>query len=133
MIFLRLCFSRPHMCCGNIEQILGRLIKGSIFRLAYFLPSNFEYCKTCIGTLSFPKIDAKSDFTICVELKLRIRGGVYDIANEARLRLMEFEAVKQVHGGVKQLIEMERKAQIRRFLYLTFLTKYDLWSTNVFE
>lgn len=37
-------------------------------------------------------------------------GGVYDISNKARLGLTEFEAVKQMHDGVKELIEMERKA-----------------------
>uniref|UniRef100_A0A8R1TQJ7 arginine kinase n=1 Tax=Onchocerca volvulus TaxID=6282 RepID=A0A8R1TQJ7_ONCVO len=35
---------------------------------------------------------------------------VYDISNKIRFGLKEFEAVKQMHDGVKQLIEMEKKA-----------------------
>uniref|UniRef100_A0A0R3QZ85 arginine kinase n=1 Tax=Brugia timori TaxID=42155 RepID=A0A0R3QZ85_9BILA len=124
---------------GNVgqrstPQVLQRLIKG-LKTIEKSLPFSRDprlgwltFCPTNLGTtirasvhIRLPKISAKPDFKkICDELKLQIRGihgehsesagGVYDISNKARLGLTEFEAVKQMHDGVKQLIEMERKA-----------------------
>ncbi|VDN85955.1 unnamed protein product, partial [Brugia pahangi] len=119
---------------GNVGQVLQRLIKG-LKTIEKSLPFSRDprlgwltFCPTNLGTtirasvhIRLPKISAKPDFKkICDELKLQIRGihgehsesagGVYDISNKARLGLTEFEAVKQMHDGVKQLIEMERKA-----------------------
>ncbi|EJW80656.1 arginine kinase [Wuchereria bancrofti] len=119
---------------GNVGQVLERLVKG-LKTMEKSLPFSRDsrlgwltFCPTNLGTtirasvhIRLPKISAKPDFKkICDELKLQIRGihgehsesagGVYDISNKARLGLTEFEAVKQMHDGVKQLIEMERNA-----------------------
>lgn len=34
-------------------------------------------------------------------------GGVYDISNKRRLGLTEFEAVKEMHDGILELIKIE--------------------------
>ncbi|MCP9263341.1 Arginine kinase [Dirofilaria immitis] len=119
---------------GHVGQVLERLIKGLKMienslrfsrdpRLGWL-----TFCPTNLGTtirasvhIRLPKISAKPDFKkTCDGLKLQIRGihgehsestdSIYDISNKARLGLTEFEAVKQMYDGVKQLIEMERRA-----------------------
>lgn len=37
-------------------------------------------------------------------------GGVYDISNRRRLGLTEYQAVKEMHDGIAELIKMEREA-----------------------
>ncbi|ETN84618.1 hypothetical protein NECAME_17073 [Necator americanus] len=56
---------------------------------------------------------------MCDKLNLQVRGihgehtesdgGVYDISNKARLGLSEYQAVKQMYDGVKELIAAEEK------------------------
>lgn len=36
-------------------------------------------------------------------------GGVYDISNKRRMGLTEYDAVKEMHDGIKELIKMERE------------------------
>lgn len=36
-------------------------------------------------------------------------GGVYDISNKARLGLSEYQAVKQMYDGIKELIKLEKE------------------------
>ncbi|KAK0393299.1 hypothetical protein QR680_000139 [Steinernema hermaphroditum] len=119
---------------GNVGAVLERLIKGVKNIEAQVPFSRHErlgwltFCPTNLGTtvrasvhIRLPKVSARPDFKkICDELGLQIRGihgehsesagGVYDISNKARLGLTEFEAVKQLHSGVKKLIELEESA-----------------------
>ncbi|TMS33905.1 hypothetical protein L596_001593 [Steinernema carpocapsae] len=119
---------------GNVGQVLERLIKGVKAIQAQVPFSRDErlgwltFCPSNLGTtvrasvhIRLPKISTQPDFkTICDALGLQIRGihgehsesagGVYDISNKARLGLTEFEAVQQLHSGVKKLIELEQAA-----------------------
>jgi len=38
----------------------------------------------------------------------KVKGNVFDISNKRRLGVTEFEAVKELHDGVIQLIKLER-------------------------
>lgn len=37
-------------------------------------------------------------------------GGIYDISNKRRMGLTEYEAVKEMYDGIKELIKMEKEA-----------------------
>nr|CAD2207232.1 unnamed protein product [Meloidogyne enterolobii] len=89
--------------------------------LVNFCPSNLGTTIRASVHIKLPKISLKENFKkICEELKLQIRGingehteteeenNVFDISNKKRLGINEFEAVKQMHEGVKKLIELEK-------------------------
>ena len=37
------------------------------------------------------------------------KGGLYDVSNRERMGLTEFDAVKKMYDGVKELIRMEQE------------------------
>uniref|UniRef100_A0A0K0E6X3 arginine kinase n=1 Tax=Strongyloides stercoralis TaxID=6248 RepID=A0A0K0E6X3_STRER len=87
------------------------------------------HCCTNLGSsvrasvhIKLPKVSARKDFKeICERLNLQVRGihgehsesegGIYDISNKARLGLTEYQAVKQMYDGVKELIRMEEESK----------------------
>lgn len=85
------------------------------------------FCPTNLGStirasvhIKLPKLSKRDDFKeICEKLNLQARGvhgehsksegGVYDISNKNRLGITEYEAVKQMYDGVKELIRLEEQ------------------------
>ncbi|CAD5205832.1 unnamed protein product [Bursaphelenchus okinawaensis] len=118
---------------SDVGNVLDRLIRGikSIEKGVPFARHErlgwLTFCPTNLGStvrasvhIQLPKLAAKKDFKeICEKLNLQVRGihgehsesegGVYDISNKARLGLSEYEAVKQMYDGVKELIRLEQQ------------------------
>uniref|UniRef100_A0A5S6QL07 arginine kinase n=1 Tax=Trichuris muris TaxID=70415 RepID=A0A5S6QL07_TRIMR len=116
---------------GDVGAVLRRLITG-VKMLEDKVPfardgrlGFLTFCPTNLGTtirasvhIKLPKLSRRRDFTdICEKMNLQVRGihgehskgelGVFDISNKRRMGLTEFEAVKQMYDGVKELIRME--------------------------
>jgi len=116
---------------SDVGKILDRLIRGikGIEAKVPFARDDrlgwLTFCPTNLGStvrasvhIRLPKLSAKKDFKdTCDKLNLQVRGihgehsesegGVYDISNKARLGLSEYEAVKQMYDGIKELIRLE--------------------------
>ena len=86
-----------------------------------FCPTNLGSTVRASVHIRLPKLSARKDFKqICDKLNLQVRGihgehsesegGVYDISNKARLGFSEYQAVKQMYEGVKELIRLEEAA-----------------------
>ncbi|CAD5217424.1 unnamed protein product [Bursaphelenchus xylophilus] len=116
---------------SDVGKVLDRLIRG-VKAIEAKVPFGRDerlgyltFCPTNLGTtvrasvhIKLPKVSARKDFKqICDKLHLQVRGihgehsesegGVYDISNKARLGMSEYEAVKQMYDGVKELIRLE--------------------------
>jgi len=119
---------------SDVGKILDRLIRGirSVENQVPFARDErlgwLTFCPTNLGStvrasvhIKLPKISARKDFIdICDKLNLQVRGihgehsesegGVYDISNKARLGLSEYQAVKQMYDGIKELIRLEKSS-----------------------
>uniref|UniRef100_A0A7E4ZZT2 arginine kinase n=1 Tax=Panagrellus redivivus TaxID=6233 RepID=A0A7E4ZZT2_PANRE len=117
---------------GTILDRLNRGIKSVETKVPFARDDRLgwlTFCPTNLGStvrasvhIKLPKVSARKDFKeICEKLNLQVRGihgehsesegGVYDISNKARLGLSEFQAVKQMYDGVKELIQLEESAK----------------------
>lgn len=118
---------------GDLRQIYTRLIKGAQ-EIEKHLPFSRDpvngyltFCPTNLGTtirasvhIKLPKIAAKEDEfkKIAAKYNLQVRGtsgehteskgGVYDVSNKRRMGLTEYEAVKEMYDGIKELIKLEK-------------------------
>uniref|UniRef100_A0A0K0FDC1 arginine kinase n=1 Tax=Strongyloides venezuelensis TaxID=75913 RepID=A0A0K0FDC1_STRVS len=120
---------------SDVGAVLERLNRGirSIEKSIKFSRDErlgwLTHCCTNLGSsvrasvhIKLPKLSARKDFKeICEKLNLQVRGihgehsesegGIYDISNKARLGLTEYQAVKQMYDGVKELIKMEEESK----------------------
>ncbi|VDD86023.1 unnamed protein product [Enterobius vermicularis] len=118
---------------SNVGRVLDRLIRGvkAIGEHLKFTRDErlgwLTFCPTNLGStirasvhIYLPKVSARKDFKeICEKLNLQVRGihgehseskgSVYDISNKRRLGISEYEAVKQMYDGVKELIRLEKE------------------------
>ncbi|KFD68046.1 hypothetical protein M514_03382 [Trichuris suis] len=116
---------------GDVSAVLKRLISGVKAledKMAFARDARLgfvTFCPTNLGTtirasvhIKLPKVSQRSDFqSVCEDLNLQVRGidgehskseaGIFDISNKKRMGITEFEAVKQMYDGVKELIRME--------------------------
>ncbi|CAJ0594489.1 unnamed protein product [Cylicocyclus nassatus] len=117
---------------SNVGQVLDRLNRGvkHIEKHVHFARDErlgwLTFCPTNLGStvrasvhIKLPKLTANmSNFVVmCNRLNLQLRGvhgehsepisGVYDISNKGRLGISEYQAVKQMYDGVKELIRKE--------------------------
>ncbi|KAK6051819.1 putative arginine kinase [Cooperia oncophora] len=106
---------------GNVGQVLERLIKGVKIiqaqapfsrddRLGWltFCPSNLGELLLSSSILSILIQISKSKNPLQIRRIYGEGDDVYEMSNKARLGLTEFEAVKQMYDGVKNLIELEK-------------------------
>jgi arginine kinase len=118
---------------GNLVEVYTRLVKGiealSNSGLSFAKRAGLGYltfCPSNLGTtcrasvhIKIPKVAATPEFkAFCDSYNIQARGihgehtesvgGVYDISNKRRLGLTEIEAIKEMHKGVKALIEKEK-------------------------
>ncbi|KAH7698780.1 arginine kinase, partial [Aphelenchoides avenae] len=76
-----------------------------------FFPTNLGSTVRASLHIRLPKLSARKDFKqICDKLNLQSEGGVYDISNKARLGFFEYQAVKQMYEGVKELVRLDEAA-----------------------
>nr|ACO56119.1 arginine kinase [Ascaris suum] len=115
---------------GEVLDRLVRAIKSLESKIGFARDERLgwlTFCPTNLGStvrasvhIKLPKLSKRDDFKeICERLNLQVRGihgehsesegGVYDISNKARLGVSEYEAVKQMYDGVKELIRLEEK------------------------
>ncbi|VDM41339.1 unnamed protein product [Toxocara canis] len=118
---------------SNVGEVLDRLIRGikSLESKVGFSRDErlgwLTFCPTNLGStirasvhIKLPKISKRPDFKeICERLNLQVRGvhgehsesegGIYDVSNKARLGISEYEAVRQMYEGVKELIRLEEQ------------------------
>ncbi|CAD5216703.1 unnamed protein product [Bursaphelenchus okinawaensis] len=119
---------------SDVGRVLDRLVRGirSVETKVPFARDErlgwLTFCPTNLGStvrasvhIKLPKVSSRPDFKqICDKLNLQVRGihgehsesegGVYDISNRARLGLSEYQAVKQMYDGVKELIRLEKES-----------------------
>jgi len=119
---------------SDVGKILDRLVRGikSVESQVPFARDDrlgwLTFCPTNLGStvrasvhIKLPKVSTRKDFKeICDKLNLQVRGihgehsdsegGVFDISNRARLGLSEYEAVKQMYDGIKELIRLEKSS-----------------------
>lgn len=119
---------------GDLKEIYTRLIKGVQAiekkipfahdpRLGYltFCPSNLGTTIRASVHIKLPKL-AKNEQKfkeIAAKYNLQVRGtagehtasvgGVYDVSNKRRMGLTEYEAVKEMYDGVRELIKLEKQ------------------------
>uniref|UniRef100_A0A0N5AFF9 arginine kinase n=1 Tax=Syphacia muris TaxID=451379 RepID=A0A0N5AFF9_9BILA len=116
---------------SNVQQVFDRLARGikevnknmsftRDKRLGWltFSPANLGSSIRASVHIYLPKVSARKDFQeICDKLNLEIReipgskGGVYDISNKIKLGITEYDAVKQMYDGVKELIRLEKETK----------------------
>jgi protein-arginine kinase len=120
---------------SDVGKCLDRLIRGvkNIERNIPFARDPhlgyLTFCPTNLGStvrasvhIKLPKVSARKDFKeITDKLKLQVRGihgehsdsegGVMDISNKQRLGLSEYQAVRQMYDGIKELIKMEKESK----------------------
>lgn len=126
---------------GNIAEVFKRLIDGvkaiesdvpfaRSERLGWITssPDNLGTGIQASVFVKLPKLSAKPEFEkLCGDMKLRVQcaddgqngqptngDAIYEISNKTSLGLTEFEAVKQMYDGVKQLIELEEQTNNRK-------------------
>lgn len=118
---------------GDLGKVYGRLKDGvehMAANLQFSRNDRFGYltfCPTNLGTtirasvhINLPKLasDRAKLEEIADKFNLQVRGtrgehtesddGYYDISNKRRLGLTEFEAVKEMYNGIKEMIDMEK-------------------------
>lgn len=121
---------------GNLGEIYQRLVKGVEHCSKKLEFSHDErlgwltFCPTNLGTtirasvhIRLPKLSADTTKLneIAAQYNLQVRGthgehtesesGVYDISNKRRLGLTEYEAVKEMHTGISEMIKMEKEME----------------------
>jgi creatine kinase len=120
---------------GNLKEVFARLTTAvdEIEKRLAFSHDNrlgfLTFCPTNLGTtirasvhIKLPKLAqnrAKLE-EIASKFNLQVRGtrgehtesegGVYDISNKRRMGLTEYEAVKEMHDGILEMIKMEKQA-----------------------
>ncbi|XP_018324569.1 arginine kinase-like [Agrilus planipennis] len=119
---------------GNLGEVYTRFVNGvcEIGRKITFARSEkfgyLTFCPTNLGTairasvhIQLPKLASNKDELekVAAQYSLQVRGtrgehteaeeGLYDISNKRRLGLTEFEAIKEMHDGIKALIDKEEK------------------------
>jgi protein-arginine kinase len=120
---------------SDVGKCLDRLIRG-VKNIEKNIPfardphlGYITFCPTNLGStvrasvhIKLPKVSARKDFKeITDKLKLQVRGihgehsesegGVMDISNKQRLGLSEYQAVRQMYDGIKELIKMEKESK----------------------
>ncbi|KAJ6635424.1 putative arginine kinase F46H5.3 [Pseudolycoriella hygida] len=121
---------------GDIRVIYNRL-KDAVTKCSDFLKFKRDdrlgwitFCPTNLGStirasvmITLPNLTAKGNLrSLADSLNLQIRGthgehsevedGMYEISNRRRLGVTEFDAVKEMYDGIKQLIEAEEQAEV---------------------
>lgn len=120
---------------GNVQQVYRRLVE-ALKKIETKLPfahnerlGFLTFCPTNLGTtirasvhIKLPKIakDQKSLEAVATKFNLQVRGtrgehtesegGVYDVSNKRRMGLTEYDAVKEMHDGIAELIKLEKAA-----------------------
>jgi len=120
---------------GNVGEVFGRLKEG-VAKIEAKIPFSSDdrlgmltFCPTNLGTtirasvhIKLPKLakggqDALQAVADKFQLQVRgsagehseAKGGLYDVSNRERMGLTEFDAVKKMYDGVKELIRMEQE------------------------
>uniref|UniRef100_A0A1E1XHU0 Arginine kinase n=1 Tax=Amblyomma aureolatum TaxID=187763 RepID=A0A1E1XHU0_9ACAR len=120
---------------GDLKQVFSRMVNG-VKEIEKKLPFSRDdrlgfltFCPTNLGTtirasvhIKLPKLaadKAKLD-EIAAKYNLQVRGtrgehtesegGVYDISNKRRMGLTEYQAVREMQDGIKELIKLEAAA-----------------------
>jgi len=118
---------------GDLGQVYRRLVTavGEIEKRVPFSHDDrlgfLTFCPTNLGTtvrasvhIKVPKLasDKKKFAEVADKFNLQVRGtrgehteaegGVYDISNKRRMGLTEYEAVKEMHDGIKEIIKIEK-------------------------
>lgn len=120
---------------GNLGEVYRRLVNG-VNEIEKKVPFSHDdrlgfltFCPTNLGTtvrasvhIKLPKLAANRAKLeeIASKFNLQVRGtrgehtesegGVYDISNKRRMGLTEFDAVKEMNDGIKEMIKMEKEA-----------------------
>ncbi|KAH0819124.1 hypothetical protein GEV33_003667 [Tenebrio molitor] len=118
---------------GNLGEVYKRLVcavEEIEAKLKFTRNDRFgflTFCPTNLGTtirasvhIRVPKLakDKSKLESVAAQFNLQVRGtsgehteaedGIYDISNKRRLGLTEYEAVKEMHDGVCQIIQIEK-------------------------
>jgi len=118
---------------GDLGQVYGRLVKavGEIESRVPFSHHDrlgfLTFCPTNLGTtirasvhIKLPKLAASKAKLeeVASKFNLQVRGtagehtesvgGVYDISNKRRMGLTEYDAVKEMHDGILEMIRIEK-------------------------
>jgi len=123
---------------GNLGEVYQRLVKAiehMTKTMKFAKNKNLGYltfCPTNLGTtmrasvhVKVPLLAASGELNaVCAKHNLQPRGihgehtesvgGVYDISNKRRLGLTEFEALKEMENGVKEVIKIEKELQAKK-------------------
>jgi len=120
---------------GDLKAIFQRLVN-AVNEIEKRLPFSHDdrlgfltFCPTNLGTtirasvhIALPKLAANYAKLeeVAAKYNLQVRGtrgehtesegGVYDVSNKRRLGLTEYEAVKEMHDGIAELIKLEQAA-----------------------
>lgn len=120
---------------GNLGEVYRRLVTG-VNEIEKVVPFSHDdrlgfltFCPTNLGTtvrasvhIKLPKLAANRNKLeeIASKFNLQVRGtrgehtesegGVYDISNKRRMGLTEYDAVKEMNDGIKEMIQMEKEA-----------------------
>ncbi|KAK1125753.1 hypothetical protein K0M31_005300 [Melipona bicolor] len=119
---------------GDLGQVYRRLVN-AVNEIEKRLPFSHHdrlgfltFCPTNLGTtvrasvhIKLPKLAANREKLeeIAGKFNLQVRGtrgehteaegGIYDISNKRRLGLTEYQAVKEMHDGIAELIKLEKE------------------------
>jgi len=120
---------------GNLGEVFRRLTH-AVNEIEKKVPFSHDdrlgfltFCPTNLGTtirasvhIKLPKLaaDKKKLDAVAATFNLQVRGtsgehtesigGVYDISNKRRMGLTEFQAVKEMYDGIREMIKMEKEA-----------------------
>ncbi|XP_043205314.1 arginine kinase Scy s 2-like isoform X2 [Amphibalanus amphitrite] len=118
---------------GDLGQVYRRLVNAAT-EIEKRIPFSHDdrlgfltFCPTNLGTtirasvhIKVPKLaaDKKKLEEVAAKYNLQVRGtrgehteaegGIYDISNKRRMGLTEYEAVKEMHDGILELIKIEK-------------------------
>ncbi|GAB6023585.1 hypothetical protein CHUAL_008356 [Chamberlinius hualienensis] len=119
---------------GNLGEVYRRLVH-AVNEIEKKIPFSHDdrlgfltFCPTNLGTtvrasvhIQLPKLalDKNKLEEVAAKFNLQVRGtrgehtesegGVYDISNKRRMGLTEFEAVKEMYEGIKEMIKIEKE------------------------
>jgi len=119
---------------GNLKEVYARLVN-AVNDIEKRIPFSHHdrlgfltFCPTNLGTtvrasvhIKLPKLAANLAKLeeVAGKYNLQVRGtrgehteaegGIYDISNKRRMGLTEYEAVKEMHDGIKELIKIEKE------------------------
>ncbi|GJQ69534.1 putative ATP:guanido phosphotransferase, C-terminal catalytic domain [Trypoxylus dichotomus] len=118
---------------GDLGMVYSRLVEGvrQLEKKLKFSRSNrlgyLTFCPTNLGTtirasvlIKLPKLsaDRQQMDSVAANYNLQVRGssgehsdakgGLYDISNKRRIGLTEYRAVKEMHDGILELINIEK-------------------------